>query len=150
MRMHAASSWPHDSLPLVLIQKCHLRASIFQNFPGGACPALVSYACWLCFAQPLATHNQKKLHFICVTMPDLENPLENCLWAWIAMHVYLWLCTPPFESLDPPLSSCYSFSYTVLTSVVWEKFTVDTFMWKLFVVKYRYFISWGSYPTKSF
>ena len=28
----------------------------------------------------VATHDQK-LYFICVTMPDLENPLENFLWA---------------------------------------------------------------------
>ena len=40
-------------------------------------------------------------------MPDLENPLENCLWAWCIMNSYACISLivhPPLESLDPPLS----------------------------------------------
>ena len=40
--------------------KCHLRASIFQNFPRRHAPR-----------HPSITHNQK-LQLICVNMPDLE------------------------------------------------------------------------------
>ena len=38
--------------------KCHLRTSIFQNFPGGHAPR-----------PPSITHNQTP-QFICVNMPD--------------------------------------------------------------------------------
>ena len=46
---------------------------------GKLCMLIASVLCTIYLAS-LATHDQK-LYFICVTMPDVENPLENCLWA---------------------------------------------------------------------
>ena len=72
---------------------------------GKLCMLIVLYTIELA---SLATHDQK-LHFICVTMPDVETPLENCLYGHDiiilkAMHVAISLIVhPPLKSLDPSL-----------------------------------------------
>ena len=56
----------------------------FQKFPQGGMPpdpSSISMLCMLIVLCKIATHNQM-LHFICVTMPDLETPLENATYAW--------------------------------------------------------------------
>ena len=53
------------------------------------------------------------LHFICMTMPDLENPLENCLWTSCILNSYASISLivhPPLESLDPPLQTQLGFN----------------------------------------
>ena len=62
--------------------KFHLRASIFQKFPGGHAPDPYHWQAMHsdCVLHNIVTHNQKLL-FNCVTMPDLEHPLESCLWV---------------------------------------------------------------------
>ena len=56
-------------------------SSVFKNFPGGACPSFGKLCMLIVLCTATSYSQSKNLHFICVTMPDLVNHLDNCLWA---------------------------------------------------------------------
>ena len=77
--------------------KCHLRASIFQNFPRRHAP------------DTSITHNQK-LQLICVNMPDLEPLYETLVMGMIksillVILVILNQCLPYWGVLHKQTSS---------------------------------------------
>ena len=68
--------WPtfNGALSGLNVTKSSILVSIFQNFPGGACPqtplALACFACWVCFAH---LHHQKGPLFLEKNLPTLSS-----------------------------------------------------------------------------
>ena len=79
--------------------------------------------CMLIVLCTITSYSQSKAHFICVTMPDLENPLENCLWAWCILNSYACVSLivhPPFgiPGSAPDIPDCL-YNFVMLFVVVY-------------------------------
>ena len=53
----------------------------------------------------ITSYSQSNVHFICVTIPDLENPLENRLWARCILNSYAYISLIVHPSFGIPESA---------------------------------------------